>query len=200
MVIGLTGGIASGKSIVGNALEEKGFPVVDADKIAREVAEPGEDAYEKIVEHFGPDVLEHDGTLARKKLGKIIFQDQEKRQLLNQIMHPSIRKRMLERKDELQQNGHSTIIFDIPLLIENKLQFMVDKVLLVYVTKEVQLQRLMDRDKAGGQDAADRIASQMALDEKKAFADEVINNNGTIQETLDQLQIVIHKWKMKPAR
>ncbi|MDQ0298597.1 dephospho-CoA kinase [Salibacterium salarium] len=196
MIIGLTGGIASGKSLVSTELEQYGYPVIDADQIAREVAEPGELAYEQIVEHFGNEILELDGSLNRKKLGTLIFSDSEKRQILNQIMHPAIRKRMLEKKAMFEKQGYDVIVFDLPLLIENNLQFMVDKVLLVYVNKEEQKRRLIHRDQAGGEDANQRIASQMSLDEKLDYADAIIDNNTTREHTITQLKDILKQWNI----
>ncbi|WP_240374639.1 dephospho-CoA kinase [Bacillus piscicola] len=194
MIIGLTGGIASGKSLIANEFEKRGFPVIDADKISREIVRPGEEAYEQIVEQFGAAVLQPDGMLARKKLGQVIFSDAAKREMLNNIMHPIIRKRMLEKKDHYEKEGFHTIIFDIPLLIENKLRFMVDKVLLIYVDEKTQKKRLIARDGQGEQDAASRIASQMPLMEKKAHADGVIDNNGSVAESIKQLEAILDKW------
>ncbi|SFE68721.1 dephospho-CoA kinase [Alteribacillus iranensis] len=194
MVIGLTGGIASGKSMIAEELKQRGFPVIDADNIAREIVEPGEEAYHQIVNKFGKEILQENGEIARKKLGQIIFTDESKRKQLNQIMHPSIRKRMLERKEELLEDGVKTIVFDIPLLVENKLQFMVDKVLLVYVNEEIQKERLMKRDGQGEEDALQRISSQMPLKDKKHHADAIIDNNGTKEQAIHQLERLLEKW------
>ncbi|RSL34302.1 dephospho-CoA kinase [Salibacterium salarium] len=196
MIIGLTGGIASGKSLVSTELEQYGYPVIDADQIAREVVEPGELAYEQIVEHFGSEILELDGSLNRKKLGTLIFSDSEKRQILNQIMHPAIRKRMLEKKAMFEKQGYDVMVFDLPLLIENNLQFMVDKVLLVYVNKEEQKRRLIHRDQAGEEDANQRIASQMSLDDKLDYADAIIDNNTTREHTIAQLKDILKQWNI----
>lgn len=195
MIIGLTGGIASGKSMIADKLRDYGYPVVDADKIAREIVEPEEVAYKEIVKEFGTSILNEDRTLARKKLGQIIFSDESKRETLNGIMHPIIRKRMLEKKEMYQQDGHDIIVFDIPLLIENKLQFLVDKVLLVYVDEDTQRQRLMSRDNQGEADAANRIASQMPLAIKRNYADEIIDNNGTREEAIKQLDQLLEMWR-----
>ncbi|RSL32975.1 dephospho-CoA kinase [Salibacterium salarium] len=196
MIIGLTGGIASGKSLISAELEQYGYPVIDADHIAREVVEPEEQAYEQIVEHFGAEILELDGRIDRKKLGKLIFSDAEKRQLLNQIMHPAIRKRMLEKKAVYEKTGYDVIVFDIPLLVENNLQFMVDKVLLVYVDRAEQKKRLINRDQAGEEDAEQRIASQMPMADKKAYADAVIDNNTTRDQTIKQLEDILKQWNI----
>ncbi|MGP4082671.1 dephospho-CoA kinase [Pseudalkalibacillus sp. R45] len=193
LIVGLTGGIASGKSTISEMIQEMNIPVIDADKIAREVVLPGEPAYKQIVEFFGTGILEEDSRLNRKKLGAIIFNDEEKRLKLNSIVHPAVRKRMLERRDELLEK-HEAVVMDIPLLFESKLTHMVDRTLLVYVDKETQLKRLMGRDHSSSEEALSRIRSQIPLDEKKKWANEVIDNNGTIEESRQQLIHIFTKW------
>lgn len=195
MIIGLTGGISSGKSTVANLIVALGIPVIDADIIARKVVEPGEAAYTEIVEHFGKDVLEKNGTINRKKLGDIIFNNEAERKVLNSIVHPAVRKQMKMEKEQLLTAGYETIVFDIPLLFESNLTHMVDKVLLVYVDEETQLERLMNRDEATKTDALSRIRSQMPLKDKIPLADEVINNNASIDQTKAQLLNILDKWK-----
>lgn len=193
IVIGLTGGIASGKSTVANILKEKGIPIVDADIIAREVVEKGSETLNKLVETFSPAILHNDGSLDRAALGSIIFHNEEKRQLLNSIMHPSIRKRMKEKTAQYLQEGYSVVVMDIPLLFESKLTHLVDKTIVVYVDEEVQLKRLMERNTLSKDEALARIHSQMPLKEKKNLADFVIDNNGSLNETTTQLQEIIQK-------
>lgn len=197
MVIGLTGGIASGKSLVADALREQGLPVIDADVISREVVEPGEPALEQIIEHFGPEILQFDGTLDRKKLGSVIFNDTEKRQVLNQIIHPAVRQRMMTKRDDIVREGNEHVVLDIPLLLENNLNFLVDRVVVVYVNEATQKQRLVERDGRGEEDAAARIKSQMPLEEKRDLADAVIDNSGTEKETITQVNELLHQWKIK---
>ncbi|WP_022793111.1 dephospho-CoA kinase [Marinococcus halotolerans] len=197
MVIGLTGGIASGKSLVADALREQGLPVIDADVISREVVEPGEPALEQIIEHFGPEILQFDGTLDRKKLGSVIFNDTEKRQVLNQIIHPAVRQRMITKRDDLVREGNEHVVLDIPLLLENNLSFMVDRVIVVYVNETTQKRRLVERDGRGEEDAAARIKSQMPLEEKRELADAVIDNSGTEKETKTQVNELLEQWKIK---
>ncbi|WP_078555455.1 dephospho-CoA kinase [Bacillus alkalicellulosilyticus] len=196
MIIGLTGGIASGKSTISAYFLEKGIPVIDADKIAREVVEPGEKTLEKLVTAFGQEILEVDGTIARKKLGEIIFNDETERLKLNSIIHPAIRTRMVEKKEELLQKGHSHIVYDIPLLFESNLTHMVEKVILAYVDEQVQLERLQLRDNSSKEEALRRIHSQMPLKDKVVLADEVINNNGSIEETKEQVLRILKKWNV----
>lgn len=190
MIIGLTGGIASGKSTVSRLLKEKGFTVIDADIAARAVVTPGQPALLQIVEVFGKDVLAEDGTLNREKLGSIIFHNESKRQRLNDIVHPAIRAWMLSEKDKAIEAGQETIIFDIPLLFESKLTWIADRTLLIYVEPHIQLKRLMERNGYTEQEAAARIQSQMPINEKKTLADDIIDNSGTIEKTIEQL----HGW------
>jgi dephospho-CoA kinase len=194
--IGLTGGIASGKSTVSSMLKELGFPVIDADQIAREVVKPGEEAYKSIVATFGRDILLENGEINRPKLGSIIFHDQEKRALLNKIVHPFVRRRMNEQKKALFEKGEKAVIMDIPLLFESKLTHMVDKSILVYVDADVQLKRLMRRNGLTEKEAQARISSQMPLVQKVPLADAVINNNGTIEETRKQLIHLLSYWQL----
>ncbi len=194
MIIGLTGSIATGKSTVANMIKEMNIPVIDADKVAREVVEPGEKAYEQIVEYFGTEILFPDGTLNRKKLGTIVFQDEEKRNVLNSIVHPVIRERMDQQKEEYLAKGYNTVVLDIPLLFEGNRQDEFDKVLLVAVSEETQLKRLLERDKMGKEDALNRIRSQMPIKDKIPLADAVIYNDGTIEETKTQLIAILKKW------
>jgi dephospho-CoA kinase len=194
--IGLTGGIASGKSTVSSLLIELGFPVIDADQIAREAVKPGEEPYKKIVETFGREILLENGEINRPKLGSIIFHDQEKRDLLNKIVHPFVRRRMIEQKEALFEKGEKAVILDIPLLFESKLTHLVDKTILVYVDADVQLERLMRRNDLTENEAKARIASQMPLVQKVPLADTVINNNGTIEETRKQLIHVLTNWQL----
>lgn len=188
MIIGLTGGIATGKSTVSNMLKEKGFPVIDADIAARAVVEPGQPALQEIMNAFGSDVLSADGSLNRQKLGSIIFHDKEKRKKLNEIVHPAVRSWMMAEKDKAVRKGYKTIVFDIPLLFESKLTWMADRTLLVYTDPAVQLQRLMNRNGYTEEEASARIQSQMPIEEKKELADDIINNSGTKEETAKQLE------------
>lgn len=194
LIIGLTGSIASGKSTVSLMFDEFRIPVVDADKIAREVVYPGEEAYNKIIETFGTHLLREDKTLNRKKLGEIVFDDQEKLETLNQIVHPAIRKRIIEKRDGFVQDGASCVVLDIPLLFESNLTNFVDKTIVVYVDENVQLQRLMERDEFGESEALKRIKSQMPVKEKAKLADAVINNNSSKTVTFEQLEDILRKW------
>jgi len=184
-IIGLTGGIASGKSTVSNILKFMGFNVIDADVISREVVEIGKPAYFEIIEHFGRDIIDEDGNINRKKLGSIIFNDDNEREKLNLIVHPYI---FAAIKDYIEKDSESKIIFvDIPLLIEvlDDLQFHgihFDEIWLVYVDEEIQLKRLMERDSIGKEEAIKRIEAQMPMCLKKKYATRIIDNSGDKNE------------------
>jgi dephospho-CoA kinase len=194
VVIGLTGGIASGKSTVSNMLKKKGITVIDADIESRLAVEPGEEAYNDIVNHFGATILLEDGSINRAKLGEIVFNQKSELKILNGIVHPAVRKRMQDKKKSAISRGESVVVLDIPLLFESKLTTMVDKTLLVFVDPAVQLERLMKRNKFSEQEARARISSQMPLQEKIYLADAVINNNGTVEQTEEQLNDILMKW------
>ena len=194
--IGITGGIATGKSTVSEMVRELGFTVIDADVIARQVVEPGEEAYKQIIEKFGEDVLLVNGEIDRKKLGEIIFNHPEKRLLLNSIVHPFVRKKMLEEKERAIQNNEKALFLDIPLLFESKLFSYVDKIIVVYVDEELQLQRLMKRNQLTKEEALSRIRSQISIEEKRQKADKVIDNRGTLEETKNQLITILKEWEI----
>jgi dephospho-CoA kinase len=194
LVIGLTGGIASGKSTVSNMFKEMNIPVVDADVEARLAVMKGEPAYLRIMEEFGQEILMENGEIDRQKLGSIIFRQEEKRLLLNEITHPEVRKRMLDQVERAKENQEELVVLDIPLLFESKLTYMVDKTLLVYVDNETQLQRLMERNNLSQDDAEARIHSQMPLAEKVKLADAFIDNNGLIEDTKRQLINILVNW------
>ncbi len=194
MDIGLTGGIASGKSTVAEMIRRYDIPIIDADVMARKVVEPGEPALQEIFRLFGDDMKAEDGGLDRKKLGAVIFKDEEKRKVLNRILHPAIRKGMLDQAASLKEQGSAHIVFDIPLLFESQLTHMVDQTLLVYVDAKTQLSRLVERDGSTEEEAFDRIQSQMPIEEKKELADDVIDNTGTREETEEQLNNILKKW------
>ncbi|MGE7918552.1 dephospho-CoA kinase [Viridibacillus sp. NPDC093762] len=196
MIIGLTGSIASGKSTVAEMLKELNLPIIDADLVARVVVEPGTKTLKQIVEAFDEDVLLDDGTLNRPKLGDIIFQNPAARKTLNDIIHPAIRSEMLRQRDELLKNGASNVVMDIPLLFESRLHHFVEKILVVSVTEETQLKRLMERNNLSEKDAKARISSQLPLSEKEKGADAVIYNNKSLESTKEQLHKILCKWNV----
>lgn len=179
-VVGLTGGIASGKSTVADLLRARGAVVIDADVVAREIVEPGEDAYNEIVAAWGPAVLGPDGALDRARLGAIIFSDAEARARLNAMTHPRVRRRMLEQAEALRRGPTPppVAVLDIPLLFENGLEALVEETWLVYLDPEHQLERLMRRNGYSREEAAQRIAAQLPLSEKARRATRLIDNNG----------------------
>ncbi len=188
--IGLTGGIASGKSTVLTYFKDKGIPYIDADIVAREVVEPGTEGLEAIVDAFGSNVLHDDGTLNREVLGAIVFHNEEKRQLLNSCLKTHIRNRIMELTSQYEQGNTPILIYDIPLLIEGEWYTMMDEVWLVYVNELTQIERLMSRNGFSEEDALARIKSQMRLDDKRSFADLIIDNNGTPHDLTVQLNTI----------
>lgn len=194
MIIGLTGSIASGKSTVSEMLKNEGYPIIDADLVARLVVEPGTETLEQIRQAFGSEVISVDGTMNRAKVGEIIFNDPVSRKTLNDIVHPAIRQEMLKQRYELLEQGFKTIIMDIPLLFESRLQYLVDKILVVSVTEENQLKRLVERNGFTEKEARARINSQLPMSVKEDGADAVVYNNGSLEETSQQLMRILVSW------
>lgn len=190
--IGLTGGIASGKSTVSTMLHDLGAFIIDADKLARQVVEPDQPAWQEIVTVFGAEVLLPDRQLNRQALGNIIFTDSQRRQLLETITHPRIRQAAEAQLEEAARNGRQVAVLDVPLLIETGWIDMVDTVWVVYVSPVIQEQRLMERDRLGRQQAQARIASQMSLQDKLQYANVIIDNGHSLAETQAQ---VISAWQ-----
>lgn len=182
-IIGLTGGIATGKSAVACYLEEQGAVVIDADKLAREAVRPGSRPLERIVALFGGDMLLPDGSLDRKRLGRVVFADVNKRRQLEEIMHPEIRRLAEERIGSLAAEGHRVVFYVAPLLIESGASDRVDEIWVVTVRPDVQRERLMARDGIGREEAERIIASQMPLAEKERHGRIVIDNSGTQEQT-----------------
>ena len=195
--IGLTGGIASGKSTVLTYFKDKGIPYIDADIVAREVVEPGTKGLQAIVDVFGLNVLHDDGTLNREALGSIVFHNEEKRRQLNSCLKEHIRNRIMELTASYESNHTAVLIYDIPLLIEGEWYTMMDEVWLVYVSEPTQIERLMSRNGFSKEDALARIKSQMRLDDKRSYADVIIDNNGTPQ-TLEAQLDTIFSDRIKP--
>jgi dephospho-CoA kinase len=182
--IGLTGGIGSGKSTVAQFFKDKGAYLIDFDILAHKVEEPEGSVWKRIVEEFGPGILNEDSTINREKLGDIVFQDKEKLERLNSIVHPAVFEEWLHRMEEIKAEKEDAIVIsDIPLLIEVGLQKYVDLTVLVYVSPERQIERIMTRNGFSREEAEYRLQSQMSIDEKISFADIVINNEGPPEET-----------------
>lgn len=187
IIIGLTGGIASGKSSVAKELKRLGAEIIDADLIAREVVEPGQLAWRNLIDYFGKDILFTDGTINRKKLAAYIFEDEQKRKKLEDITHPEILAALKDRVAKARSTGRKILVLDIPLLIEVNWTNLVDKVWLVYVDHATQIRRLIQRDNITLSEAELRLAAQMPLETKKKYADVIIDNTGTFKETKSQI-------------
>jgi dephospho-CoA kinase len=188
VIVGLTGGIATGKSTVTKMLRDLGAYVVDADIWARRVVEPGSRGLQEIVESFGEKVLNPDGTLNRQALGAIVFHDAKARQRLNAITHPKVREGMKQETAEyLLTHPGEPVVWDVPLLFEGETHRLVDFTILVYVDEATQLARLMARDGISEQDATARIRAQMPIEDKRKLADYIIDNRGTTDETREQV-------------
>lgn len=182
-IIGLTGGIATGKSSIAQFFKEQGVPVIDADQLARDAVLPGSPVLEKIISIFGRDVITQHGELDRKRLGTMIFSDTVKRRQLEEILHPMIRRLAKERIDLAAAAGHQRLIYMAPLLIEASATDRVDTVWVVTVRPEIQLERLMRRNGISRVQAQQIIDSQMPLSEKEQYGSVVIDNSGTEAET-----------------
>ncbi|EXJ22902.1 Dephospho-CoA kinase [Alkalibacterium sp. AK22] len=187
-VLGLTGGIATGKSTVSRFFQQKGIPLVDADRGAREVMQPGCSAYLKTVDQFGEEILNKDRTLNRKALGAIVFSNKKKLDKLNAIVQADIFEWILGQMHEHIAAGAPLVVLDIPLLYEAGYEEIVDGVMVVWTDKDCQLKRLMNRDGLSREEAAGRIAAQAPLNEKIQKADVLIDNNGTIDSTQRQVE------------
>ncbi len=183
-VIGLTGGIATGKSTVSAILKKAGAEIIDADRIAREVVKKGLPAYREIVENFGETVLLSNGEINRSVLGDLIFNDPRKKQLLNRIVHPHVRRETNRQLKDMEKSSPDTIaVLDIPLLFETEMHKDLSEVIVVYAPEHIQVERLMKRDNISEADAVARVRSQMPIEEKKKRATIVIDNSGTMQDT-----------------
>ena len=191
LLVGLTGSIATGKSTVSRMFAHLGARVIDADLLAREVVMPGQAAYARIVEEFGPQVVQEDGSLDRKALGALVFGDSAKRKRLEEITHPAIglrRERLLSVLDEEAFEG--VVIWDAALLFEGGGAGRMDRVVVVYADPETERRRLVERDGLSDADARARIASQMPVAEKAKLAHHVIDNSGTRDETERQVRTI----------
>lgn len=186
--IGLTGGIASGKSTVAGMLREMGAPVIDADKLAHQALH----FYaEQLATEFGEEILNPDGHVNRKKLGAKIFSSPESKKKLEDLIHPFVRKEVKKKRKEWADQGHSFAIYDVPLLFEKNLEDQFDQVVLVYAPLELSIKRLMKRNNLSHKEAILRLSNQMDIEEKKHKADVVIDNQGS----LDQLSEKVIAWQ-----
>ena len=195
VIVGLTGGIATGKSLVSGYLKELGAYIIDWDVIAREIEEPRLPAWQNIVNYFGEEILQNDSKIDRLKLGQIVFNDVVKRLKLNSFTHPRIIEEAKKRERAIvESNPNAVVVHDVPLLFEVGIDKMVDKTVTVYATEEKQIERLRTRDGISIEDALSRIRSQMSLADKAKRADYVIDDSGSTEETKRQVQELY--WKL----
>ncbi|AEE91750.1 dephospho-CoA kinase [Tepidanaerobacter acetatoxydans] len=188
-VVGLTGGIASGKSTVSSLLKDKGAAIIDADEIAKEIMSKGKPVWINVVNHFGEQILNDDKSdIDRKKLADIVFSDRIQLEALNSLTHPEILKEIKKQLENYKKAGRKVIVIDAALLLESGLDALVDEVWLVAVDEKTQIKRLIMREKdMAHAQALNRIKSQMPLKEKLKYANRVIDNNAGIEETREQI-------------
>lgn len=191
-VIGITGGIASGKSNVCSVVKELGYPVINCDKISFDLSKKGEPLYKAILESFGEDYLLDDGEINRKKLGKLIFLNSSAKLILNQISHPLI---LEEAKKQIATYKDGLVFIEVPLLYEAKLEGLCDKVICVFLSKKLQVERLIEREGIDEDYALAKIHSQMDLYMKKSLADYVVDSKGSFDETKAQVINIINEIK-----
>jgi dephospho-CoA kinase len=186
-IVGLTGGIASGKSLVARVFKDLGATVIDADRVVHELLEPGQDAWKEVLQYFGQDVQRPDRTIDRRKLGAIVFSDREKRSWLNACLHPRVFSVYTTQVAHIRMRTPDALLFfDAALLIESGYHRNVDSLIVVYAEPEQQVERLMARDGFTREEALLRITSQMPLSEKRMLADHVIDNSGSRERTEQQ--------------
>lgn len=192
MLIGLTGGIGAGKSTVAQALAERGAIVIDADQVAREVVEPETPTLLKLTETFGAEILNSDGSLNRAKLGELVFGNAEQVELLNSIVHPAVRERTQEHFAAAGERD--VLVYDVPLLIEAKLPYAFDLVVIAMAPESVRLDRLVNIRGMAPAEAQSRIDSQATDDQRREIADVLIDTGGTMEHTYEQVDAL---WKSK---
>ncbi|HMK51586.1 MAG TPA: dephospho-CoA kinase [Thermodesulfobacteriota bacterium] len=203
--VGLTGGVASGKTAVSRVLKKEGAYIIDADQIARELVQPRKPAWREIIRAFGEEILEEDGSVHRKRLAGKVFADAKQRKRLNRILHPRIKKEMDRRTKEIgQRDPEAIVVIDAPLLIELGIHRQMDKLIVVTSTRAQQIKRLKDRDGANRGEAVRIVSAQMPLEEKLKFADFVIRNEGSLAETkrkarqvFKELKKVVHQTRKR---
>ncbi|HJX31012.1 MAG TPA: dephospho-CoA kinase [Thermodesulfobacteriota bacterium] len=201
LIVGLTGGIASGKSTIAGMFKKEGAYIIDIDMISRDVVKPGKPAWQDVVHVFGKEVLNEDQTLNRKKVGDIVFSDAEKRKKLEAIIHPKINAEKLMKINEIaKKDNQAIIIIDVPLLIETDKQDTVDKVVLVYTSPQGQVERLVKRDGLSLEEAHKRLASQMPIENKKKYAHYIINNEELLEEIRKRVKEIFRELKKEEAQ
>jgi dephospho-CoA kinase len=196
LIVGLTGGVASGKTAVSQVLKEEGAYIIDADRIARELVQPHKPAWNELIRAFGQEILREDGSIHRKKLADKVFADPKQRKLLNQILHPRIKEEMDRRTKEIgQKDPEAIVVIDAPLIVELGDHREMDKLIVVTTTQTQQIERLKDRDGAKPEEALRIVSSQMPLEEKVKLADFVIRNEGSLEETKNRAREVFKELK-----
>ena len=195
-IIGITGGIASGKSTVTEFLRQQGYQVIDADQVVHELQEPGERLYQALLSTFGSAILQEDGRLDRPKLGAMIFGNPELLAQSSQIQNEIIREELAHRRDLLAET-EDIFFMDLPLLFELGYDNWFDQIWLVDVTEEIQLSRLMTRNALNQEEAEKRIAAQLSLQEKRKRADVLIDNDGSLEETRQQIGDALQKLERR---
>ncbi len=188
LVAGLTGGIGSGKSAASACFSALGIPVIDADRVARQVVEPGSEALLKIAAHFGQDVIQPDGSLDRAALRRIVFDKERERNWLEALLHPLIRESILDTLEQFDADGHPYAVLASPLLLETDQHLLVNKVILVDVPESVQIERTMQRDSVEEAQVRQILAAQMTRDERLSHADFVLDNSGSEAELAAAVQ------------
>ncbi|MDO4926111.1 MAG: dephospho-CoA kinase [Turicibacter sp.] len=188
LTIGLTGGISSGKSTITSWFLEKGIIVLDADQIVRQLQKPGSQLLYDLAHEFGPSVILENGELARDVLGSIIFHDEAAKQKLNAMIHPLVKQKLVEGIEQAKARGEQLVVLDVPLMFESGFESLVDRTLVVYVPREIQVKRLMKRDQIDESYALAKINSQMSLEKKRDLADYVLNNEYSMRELRTQFE------------
>ncbi len=191
MVVGLTGGIASGKSTVSRLFVEAGVPVICADELAREVVKAGSPGLAEIRRAFGDEVIDPQGELDRAAMARVVFHQADRRELLESIIHPRVAKEKEKRLTKLQRQGYSLAIVDVPLLYETGWDRFCNLVIVVTVSRETQEERLRARDGMSREDARARVDAQMPIEEKVERADRVVDNSGSVQHTREQIDSLV---------
>jgi len=192
-LIGLTGGIAAGKSAVATMLQRLGAKIIDADELAREIVEPGQEAWREIIAAFGREIIRQDQSIDREKLRKKVFEDEQARKRLESITHPRIRTLAQQKIQQLAREGAEIIVYVVPLLFENRLHLWLRPVILVACDSAIQKERLQKRDKLNEGEIRRHLEAQMGLEEKKKLADFIVENDGSLEELEKKVREVWEK-------
>jgi dephospho-CoA kinase len=196
LVVGLTGGIASGKSTVSSMFQDAGVPVICADELARDAVQPGSQALDEIRRTFGARVIDQEGGLDRVRMAELVFSDESKREALEHIIHPRVAEQKDRRIDALRHDGHRLAIVDVPLLYEKGWERQFDLIIVVYVPRIAQEQRLMQRDGMTRDEARSRLDAQMPIDDKKQKADRVVDNSDSLAHTRKQVDALLRELRV----